>query len=75
MDSDGMNRSFAPHVDLVGQDNLAAAERVLGLLSLLPPEEPPMGLLERTLAHIEGAVDTRGHRPFRSPGADNTTHA
>ena len=76
MDTDGMSRSFSPHVNPVSQEHLAAAESVLGLLSLLPQEDPPAGLVERTMARIEGAIDTtREHRPFRSPVVDTTTHA
>jgi hypothetical protein len=75
MDVDVTSIGFSPHVDPVDPEQMAAAERVLGLLSLLSEDEPPANLVERTLARIEGAVNTREHSPYRAAAADATTHA
>lgn len=75
MDTDGMSRSFSPHMDVVNPESLEAAERVLSLLSLIPQEEPPAGLVEKTMARIEGSLDTRDRHSYRHPIVDTTTHA
>lgn len=76
MDTDGASRGFSPHIDPVLPDRLIAADAVLGLLNnYFPEEDPPADLVARTMARIEGAVDTRAPRPFRSTPVDATTHA
>lgn len=75
MDSDGMNRSFAPHVDLVGQDNLAAAERVLGLLSLLPRKSRPWVFWSEPWPTLKVLSTPEATAPFVHRAPDNTTHA
>lgn len=77
MDSDGMNAAmYTPHAP-VGQDRIERVERLLDVLNLLPAEEPPPGLVERTLAFVQNATGdvTEGHLPFRPPAMDSVSHA
>ncbi len=64
--ADGMSSGgYHPHAAPINPDSLEAVERVLGLMSLLPDEEPPAGLVERTLARIEQSVDAVEAMTFR----------
>lgn len=65
---DGMNSAaYLSHETPIDQDSVHAVQQVLSLLSLLPDEEPPLGLVERTLARIDqstdGAGDAMQYRP------------
>jgi hypothetical protein len=79
MDGDGMSMAgYTTHAAPVGTDAVQNVERLLGLLSLLPAEEPPADLVERTLARCEmGSVETAGeHLPFRTTlGLNSIPHA
>src|SRR3954468_4265158 len=44
----------------VSQDRLQSAEKVLGLLQLLPDAEPPQDLVSRTLRRVDQAT-WQGH--------------
>jgi hypothetical protein len=74
MNTDGASRSFSPQVAPVLPERLIAVEQVLGLLDSLEVAEPPSDLVARTMARIDGALDVREPRPFRSP-AESATHA
>jgi len=72
---DGMSAAagYVSHTGPADQQSVQAVQRVLDLLSLLPNEEPPADLVERTLARIEQAVSpaAAAQMPFRSGlGAD-----
>ncbi len=79
MDGDGMSAAvYTTHADPTSQDAIEGVERLLGLLSLLPAEEPPADLVERTLARCEqGLIGTAAeHLPFRpTAGLDSISHA
>jgi len=75
MNADGLVGGFSPHAPAVSQERIAGVERVLSLLDMLPLEEPPPGLVERTLARIEGSMDPADRPPLRHPTLDSTAHA
>lgn len=75
MDVEGMTRGFSPHVVPVNQDRVIAVSELLGLLDLMPSEEPPPGLVDRTIARIEGSIAAPEHEPFRPAAVDTSTHA
>ncbi|HEX8914267.1 MAG TPA: hypothetical protein VF796_18100 [Humisphaera sp.] len=61
--------AFSTHASPIDPERLQAMQGVLSLLSLLPDEEPPAGMLERTLDRIERSTARPGeHVPFRAPG-------
>jgi hypothetical protein len=68
---DGMSAAsgYVSHTSPADTQSVQAVQRVLDLLSLLPSEEPPADLVERTIARIEQAVSPTAamHQPFR-PG-------
>jgi hypothetical protein len=64
---DGMNVGYLSNASPISQDSVQAVQTVLSLLSLLPVEEPPVGLVERTLARIDESVDAMDHAAYR-PG-------
>ena len=79
MDGEGMTAAgYTTHATPIAPEAIHGVERLLGLLSLLPAEEPPADLVERTLARCErGSVGTAAeHLPFRLPaGLDSVPHA
>jgi hypothetical protein len=72
--SDGMSTAgFSLHASPVEPERMKSVQQVLDLLKLLPDEEPPAGLVERTLARIDRQAleavsgDVAGEpAPFRS---------
>lgn len=64
---DGMSAGYLPHVNPVEPERIEAVQHVLSALELLPAEEPPPGLVERTLAHIDQSMRSSTHDSFRSP--------
>jgi hypothetical protein len=64
---DGMNVGYLSNASPISRDSVQAVQTVLSLLSLLPVEEPPVGLVERTLARIDASVDAVEHVAYR-PG-------
>jgi hypothetical protein len=74
MDAEGMSGGFTLHETPVSQERLVPIEGVLELLSMMPVEEPPAGLVERTLAWIDQKADGSHEQaaPFRSTSLDNS---
>ena len=72
---DGMSAAsgYVSHTTPADQESVQAVQRVLDLLSLLPNEEPPTDLVERTMARIEQSVSpaAAAQMPFRL-GVDPT---
>jgi hypothetical protein len=62
-----LGRSITASASSIAQDRLAAVQRVLGLLELMPAPQPPPDLIKKTLARIEEAPrSVRG--PVQLPG-------
>jgi hypothetical protein len=55
------------HATQTRPESLQAVQQVMGLLSLLPVEDPPAGLLERTLAHVARSVDSTDAMRYPHP--------
>ena len=51
----GGGGTFAPAA--VGRERLAGVEKVLGLLQMLPPVDPPQDLVARTLRFVGQSAD------------------
>lgn len=69
---------YTTHAAPTDPESVQGVERLLGILNLLPAEEPPVGLVERTLARCERGVaeSAADHMPFRMPaGLDSIPHA
>jgi hypothetical protein len=74
--ADGMSSAsgYLSHAAPVNPNSLRAVQQVFDLLNMLPPEEPPADLLQRTLDRIDQSVSGVSEpAPFRSVGG--TMHA
>jgi hypothetical protein len=75
MDVMNTGAGYVSHTTPAEPQSVQAVQRVLDLLSLLPDEEPPVDLVDRTLARIEQAIApaAAGQMPFRAGvGADSS---
>jgi hypothetical protein len=69
---DGMSSGYTSHAAPVDPNSLRAVQQVFDLLNLLPPEEPPADLLQRTLDRVDRAIGgVNQPAPFRGVGASS----
>lgn len=75
--ADGMSSAsgYLSHSQPVNSNSLRAVQQVFDLLSLLPDEEPPADLVERTLARIDQSVGAPIGEPSPFRGVGGTLHA
>jgi hypothetical protein len=59
--------TYLPHASPISSDSLQAVQDVMGLLSLMPDEDPPAGLVQRTLDLIDRSVDSADAMRYRHP--------
>lgn len=67
---DGAARSQTGGVSLQGvasNSRVSAAQRVLALLDVMPSEEPPADLVERTMRLIDRSSPRRDHAGLSTP--------
>jgi len=73
---DGMSSGYLSHAAPVNPNSLRAVQQVFDLLNLLPPEEPPADLVQRTLDRVDRAVGgVNEPSPFRGVGTASGLHA
>ena len=75
--ADGMSSAsgYLSHSQPVNYNSIQAVQQVFDLLSLLPDEEPPADLVERTMARIEQSVNAPVAEPGQFRGVGGTLHA
>lgn len=66
-DGNGGSAGFVQASGGVGPERVRAAEKVLGLLRLMPADEPAADLLARTMGRIEDRFQRAADRPVIDP--------
>lgn len=75
--ADGMSSAsgYLSHAAPVNPNSLRAVQQVFDLLNMLPPEEPPADLVQRTLDRIDQSVASPVAEPGQFRGVGGTLHA
>jgi len=75
-DGDGNgNGGYVTHAQPAEDSSIAAVQRTLSLLDLLPAEEPPADLIARTMARIDSRGATAPLHPAAAALMTNRPHA